>query len=239
MENIAEMKVGKIVAQNFRTAKILTEKGIDFCCKGGITLTEACRLKDVSLETLLTELEDTLSQPYRHDYEGMDLRDLIRHIVKVHHQYIESTVPALKAYLEKLCQVHGGRHPELHEINRLFFEASDALIKHMKKEELILFPYIHAMCEANEIGYPLSRPHFGHISNPVSMMKEEHDTEGERFREISRLSGNYQCPPDGCQTYRVAYEMLKDFEADLHKHIHLENNILFPKAEMLFHHFSF
>ncbi|PSL07754.1 iron-sulfur cluster repair di-iron protein [Cecembia rubra] len=234
METLAEKKVGKIVADNFKTAKVFTKYGIDFCCKGAIPLQEACEKNSVSLNQILSELSQALKEEEASNYKDFNLSELIDHIILTHHQYVENTIPPLKAYLLKLATVHGDRHPELLEIRDLFLEAADALTVHMKKEELILFPYIKAMEEADRSHFTLSAPHFGHVKNPIHMMEEDHDSEGERFRIISQLSDTYSTPADGCQTYRVAYAMLKEFEEDLHTHIHLENNILFPKAIALF-----
>lgn len=231
MEALAKRKVGGIVAENFRTAKVFTAYGIDFCCKGDITLEAACEKNDVALDSLIRDLTEVAALPEEVVYTSQPMNELIDHIVSTHHAYVENTIPPLRAYLQKLAQVHGDRHPELHVIKDLFFEAADGLTVHMKKEELILFPYIKAMQSAIENGFSLSQPHFGHIDNPISMMEDEHDAEGERFRRISELSDSYTTPADGCQTYRVAYAMLKEFEEDLHTHIHLENNILFPKAK--------
>jgi regulator of cell morphogenesis and NO signaling len=230
MENLAEKKVGRIVADNFRTAQVFSQYGIDFCCKGGITLQAACELNGASVDSVLNDLEKTMTSPEEVHFKDFGMTDLIEYIVNMHHRYVEKTIPALKAYLQKLEHVHGDRHPELFEIRRLFFEAADALTVHMKKEELILFPYIKAMEEAYKSHFPLSKPHFGHIENPIHMMEDDHSAEGERFRIISELSHGYTPPRDGCQTYRVAFAMLEEFEYDLHTHIHLENNILFPKA---------
>ena len=136
----------------------------------------------------------------------------------------------LKGFLEKLCKVHGERHPELFQIRELFEESAQELGSHMKKEELILFPFIKQMVEAKKNGEPLPAPRFGTVENPVAMMKHEHEAEGERFVKIAELTNNYEFPDDACGTYQVTYRMLEDFQNDLHKHIHLENNILFPKA---------
>ena len=238
MENLAKIKVGEIVASNFKTSKVLTSYGIDFCCKGGITLEEACTNHEVSLDQVINELQDSFVTEDIYGYEQMGLDDLIELIINVHHKYIESTTPALQVYLDKLCNVHGDRHPELFKIRNLFYDTSVALTAHMQKEESVLFPYIQKMVAAKKDGFVLSKPHFGDINNPISMMEEEHQTEGKRFGEISKLSNGYTCPADGCKTYWVAYAMLKEFEEDLHKHIHLENNILFPKAIKLFKSFS-
>jgi regulator of cell morphogenesis and NO signaling len=235
MEDIKSMKVSKIVARNYKTAKVFTEYGIDFCCNGGIPLEDACEQKKIDVNELMAKLETELRKPDEEDYQSMEMNDLVDHIVKVHHTYVNTTIPVLTAYLEKLSRVHGERHPELHEIRALFQEGAGALIDHMKKEEFILFPFIKAMNSAEKNDFPLSAPHFGNISHPISMMESEHEAEGDRFRTISKLSDEYTCPPDGCQTYRVAYAVLDEFEKDLHKHIHLENNILFPKATEAYH----
>lgn len=234
MNEIAEKKVGSIVAENFRTAKIFTDYGIDFCCKGGIKLSDACEKKGVDLEEISAVLEQIVKQKDESNYQNFGMADLVDHIVGVHHKYVETTIPALKFYLDKITKVHGDNHPELLVIRDEFFNTADALTAHMKKEEFILFPYVKAM-EAARIGnFPLSPAHFGDIENPIAMMEEEHETEGDRFRKIAELSNNYTPPADACQTYKVAFAMLQEFESDLHTHIHLENNILFPQAKAAF-----
>lgn len=234
MKELKEKKVSKIVAENFRTAKVFTSYGIDFCCNGGIPLSEACEQKQVDIDTLLLQLELEMKENDTLNYQSMSMPQLIEHIVNVHHKYVESTIPVLNAYLEKLSKVHGERHPELFEVKDLFASSAGALASHLKKEELVLFPFINAMSNAMSNDLPISKPHFGHIDNPVKMMEDEHTQEGDRFREISRLTDGYTCPSDGCQTYRVAYAVLDEFEKDLHTHIHLENNILFPEARKTF-----
>lgn len=234
METIAEKKVGKIVAENFRTAKVFTEYGIDFCCKGAVKLSDACSTRGLDLDQVVEKLEVVMRVADQSPYQEMSLSQLIDHIVNVHHNYVEETIPALKFYVDKIERVHGDRHAELTAIRQEFFEAADALTIHMKKEEFVLFPYIKAMEEAQLNNFPLSKPHFGHIENPIAMMEDEHDTEGERFRRIDSLTQGYTPPVDACQTYRVAFSMLREFEEDLHTHIHLENNVLFPKAQVLY-----
>lgn len=234
MNQIAEKKVGSIVAENFRTAKIFTDYGIDFCCKGGVKLSDACERKGVDLKEISAVLEQIVKQQDETHYQDFGMADLVDHIVGVHHKYVETTIPALKFYLDKIAKVHGDNHPELLEIRDEFFNTADALTAHMKKEEFILFPYIKAMEASQKGNFPLSPAHFGDIENPIAMMEEEHDTEGERFRKISALSNTYTPPSDACQTYKVAFAMLQEFENDLHTHIHLENNILFPEAKEVF-----
>ncbi len=234
MENLIQTKVGKIVANNYRTSTVLTAYGIDFCCNGGITLEEACLKRDIPVDQVIRELKLSAATRDSFGYDQMGAKELIHVILNVHHTYIEATTPALRTYLDKLCEVHGGRHPELYEIRALFFKSADALAYHMNKEELVLFPYVLAMAEAKKNEFPLAWPHFGDVQNPISMMEEEHQTEGERFHKIAELSNDYTCPSDDCQTYRVTYALLKEFEEDLHRHIHLENNLLFPLATKMF-----
>ncbi|MCB0443168.1 MAG: hemerythrin domain-containing protein, partial [Flavobacterium sp.] len=152
------------------------------------------------------------------------------YIEKKHHRYVEEKTPVLLAFLDKLTKVHGTKHPELFEINNLFYQGAGELAQHMKKEELILFPFIQKMVKAQKENQSIQEPHFGTVENPIAMMQDEHTVEGERFATIATLTDGFTPPEDACSTYRVAFQMLKEFEQDLHKHIHLENNILFPKA---------
>lgn len=230
MKDLADTKVSKIVAQNYKTAQVFTSHGIDFCCNGGIPLAEACQQQNVSLQDVTNEINQALITPEIENFAGMSLDNLVRYIENVHHAYVRSNVPALTEYLTKICQVHGGRHPELFEIKELFDQSAIELTQHMAKEEQVLFPYIQALAAAQSGNFPLSQPHFGHLQNPISMMEAEHATEGTRFKSIATLSTGYTPPADACQTYRVAFMVLQEFETDLHKHIHLENNILFPNA---------
>jgi regulator of cell morphogenesis and NO signaling len=135
--------------------------------------------------------------------------------------------------LDKLCRVHGNHHPELFEITDHFNASAGDLAMHMKKEELILFPAVRKMVKAKQTGSQMERLNFGTIHNPIQMMMAEHETEGDRFRLIDSLSNNYTPPADACNTYRVTFSLLEEFEDDLHRHIHIENNILFPKAEAM------
>ncbi len=224
--------IGDIVAQDFRTAALFSKYKIDFCCKGNRTVEAVCTKKDISQEKLISELETLLKDSKTHttDYHHWPLDVLADYIEATHHHYVEEKTTVLLQFLNKLCKVHGEKHPELFEINMLFAESSGELAMHMKKEELVLFPFIKQMAKAQKEGSELKRPHFGPVANPVAMMRHEHDTEGERFEKIARLTNQYTPPADACNTYKVTYAMLEEFESDLHKHIHLENNILFPKA---------
>ena len=226
-----EKTIGDFVAENFRTAEVFKKYNIDFCCKGGRTVEEACDNKKVSPEQIYQELEEITNRKSEDiDFNSWPLDLLADYVEKTHHKYVEEKSAMLIPYLNKLCKVHGERHPELFEINELFIGSAQDLAAHMKKEELILFPFIKQMVEAKKNGEPLPAPRFGTVENPVAMMKHEHEAEGERFVKIAELTNNYEFPDDACGTYQVTYRMLEDFQNDLHKHIHLENNILFPKA---------
>ncbi|WP_109851329.1 iron-sulfur cluster repair di-iron protein [Aquimarina sp. AU58] len=232
MDTLIKTKVGQFVAKDYRTATVFSKYGIDFCCRGDRTLEEVCNKNGIEVETLLENLNDVLTQKddIVIDYQSWPLDLLADYIEKKHHRYVEEKIPILRQYLEKLCKVHGGRHPELLEIHTLFSEASGELAQHMKKEEIILFPFVRKMVKNLEQNHNVQPPHFGTVENPISMMMQEHDNEGVRFRKISGLSNNYTPPEDACNTYNVTFSMLEEFEKDLHLHIHLENNILFPKA---------
>ncbi len=239
MNTISNNTIGNIVAGNFRTAKVFSNYGIDFCCGGGITLKEACKRKNIDPLEIIRDIEQVLERPDEFRYIDYNLSQLIDHIVTSHHTYVNGTIPALKTYLDKLVRVHGERHPELVEIRDQFFQAAEALKVHMEKEELVLFPYIVAMESSKSQNFTLSEPHFGHIDNPINGMEDDHEAEGERFRKIAVISNQYTPPADACQTYKLAFALLQEFDNDLHLHIHLENNILFPKAKALYQQFDF
>lgn len=228
-------KIGDIVRANFRTAQIFESKKIDFCCRGGISIQEACAKSQTKPETLIEEIEDVLNQsdPDSVYFESLELDALCDYIEKRHHRYVEETAPFLQTKLDKLCHVHGVSHPELFEIKEHFDATAANLAMHMKKEELMLFPSIRKLVKFKNGELPKEQILFGHIAQMIQVMNDEHQAEGERLQLISVLSSGYTCPPDGCSTYRVGYQTLHEFEQDLHKHIHLENNVLFEKALVL------
>lgn len=233
METIANTTIGEMVAKDYRAATVFEKFGIDFCCKGNRTLEEAAEKKKIDVNAVKAELDKVLNTPNEEsmDFNFWPLDLLADYIEKKHHRYVEERIPLLLQYLNKLCKVHGDIHPELFEINKLFNETAGELTSHMKKEELILFPYIRKMLKKQKDGSAVvNAPHFGTVKNPIKMMMEEHENEGERFEKIAQISDNYNPPSDACNTYRVTFALLDEFEKDLHKHIHLENNILFPKS---------
>ncbi len=224
--------IGSYVAEDYRAAAVFNKYGIDFCCRGGRTIEEVCTKKALNSEELTEELEKVLAQKNGQniDFKTWPLDLLADYVEKTHHRYVEEKSTVLLQFLEKLCKVHGHNHPELFDIHRLFNETAQDMAQHMKKEELILFPFIHKLTKASISGTAVETPQFGSVENPVNMMMEDHDAEGVRFRKIAKLADNYNPPADACNTYSVTFAMLKEFEDDLHKHIHLENNILFPAA---------
>lgn len=227
-----DTSVGELVKLNFKTASVFQDNDIDFCCGGDKTISEACKNAGLDPEKLIDQLELIAEQNDADSQyiNGLSLEELSDYVVKRHHNYVRESILPLRKNLEKICQVHGSHHPELFEINRLFSESSGDLTMHMQKEELMLFPYIRRMELSSKNGAPLPNSPFGPVSNPISMMLAEHQQEGDRFEQISKLSGNYKIPEDACTTYEITLRQLQDFENDLHRHIHLENNILFPKA---------
>ncbi|MCL5127520.1 iron-sulfur cluster repair di-iron protein [Algibacter sp. L4_22] len=235
-----QKQIGQFVAEDFRTAAVFSKHKIDFCCNGNRSIEEACEKKGIDSNRLLEELEVVLntSTGQSIDYKSWPLDLLAEYIEKKHHRYVEEKIPVLRQFLDKLCKVHGERHPELFKINELFTASAGELSAHLKKEELVLFPFIKKMVKATLDKSAVQAPHFGTVENPIAMMMEEHDTEGGRFRQIAELTDNYTPPADACNTYKVTYAMLEEFEKDLHLHIHLENNILFPEAVKLEKQFS-
>ncbi|WP_426091062.1 iron-sulfur cluster repair di-iron protein [Flavobacterium sp. DSR3-2] len=240
METLEKITIGEYVAKDFRTAAIFSKYGIDFCCKGNRTIEEACEKKGVDTDQLMDQINTVLATKNDSviDFKTWPLDLLADYIEKTHHRYVEEKTQILLPFLDKLCKVHGANHPELFEINELFIGCAGELAQHMKKEELMLFPFIKKMAKAALAEEQIAKPQFGTVKNPIAMMMQEHETEGDRFVKIAALTNNYTPPADGCSTFRVTYAMLADFEQDLHKHIHLENNILFPSAMLLEKQFS-
>jgi len=232
MELIQGQTVGEIVAGNIKTTHVFKKHGIDFCCGGGISIKTACDQNKIDISTLVTELLSVDEKaPEDIDYNLWELDDLVKHIVEVHHSYVMESIPLILQYSDRVREVHGLNHPEVIKINKLFYDASNELVPHMKKEEEMLFSHISKLVEAKKDGLS-SVPDscFGTVTNPIRMMNQEHDGVGEIFRTIADLSSNYTPPVGACNTYQALYSKLQEFEEDLHLHIHLESNILFPKA---------
>ena len=224
--------IGELVAKDYRTASVFKKYSIDFCCQGNRTIEEACEKKNIDTKKVLEDLVAMMESKSESttDYQSWPLDLLADYIEKKHHRYVQEKTLEIQPYLDKICKVHGERHPELLKIKEEFNASAGELAAHMKKEELILFPFIRKMTQAKMENIKVDAAHFGTVINPIQMMMDEHTVEGNRFRKIEELSNNYTPPQDACNTYRVSFALLKEFEQDLHLHIHLENNILFPRA---------
>jgi regulator of cell morphogenesis and NO signaling len=209
--------------------------GIDYCCGGSKSLSDACVHANVPVESVLRSLEEAgnftpVPDASLPDFSTGTLGGLIEHILAIHHAYVKQEVPRIHQLMNKVVAVHGKAHPELGKIQQTFEGLSSELTSHMMKEEHILFPYIIALENAVSSGQPKPRPVFGTVSNPVHMMELEHESAGAAIKTISELSVNYTPPEGACFSYKTLYSALKEFESDLHQHVHLENNILFPRA---------
>lgn len=223
--------VGEIVATDFRAAAVFERFGIDFCCGGRQPFADACRAVHADPAIVIAAVSAIpAAADVDSDVTTWPVTTLVDHIVGTHHQYVKSALPTIDAYLLKLQQVHGARHPELADVAGSFDEVSRELLQHMMKEEQVLFPYIHQLAALEAAGRPLAASPFGTVGNPIRMMEREHQQAGDQLRAIRERTGGYAVPDDGCTTYAVCYQELRRFEQDLHLHVHLENNILFPAA---------
>ena len=228
-------RVGEIVRKDFRTAKVFRENNIDFCCGGEKDLVQVCEEMNLDLQKIEEQLSEVVSDPPAAylDFDSWDLDLLADYIEKKHHRSAEAAMPVLKTHLKKLVEVHGTTAPYLVEIAEVFEQAAGELAQHMKREELILFPYIRRMVKAHQSAQSMDPTFFGSLRNPISVLSQDHENEGEHFHQIEELSNGYEIPEWGCTTYAVTIRMLKEFQDELHNHIHLENNVLFPKAVAL------
>jgi regulator of cell morphogenesis and NO signaling len=210
--------------------RIFERLHIDYCCGGNRTLDEACRASGVPLESVLSALESPEAAPAAKDWAVAPLAELASFIQSTHHAYTRDAIARIPLLLDKVATKHGPNHPEVLRIRDSFAALAQELATHMMKEEMVLFPYIARMEEAVLAGEPVLPPPFGTVANPVRMMMNEHDGAGELLREIRTASNDFAAPADACMTFQTVYRALEEFEADLHQHIHLENNILFPRA---------
>lgn len=224
--------LGEIVAKDLRKAQVFKKYGLDFCCGGKKTVKEACAEKGLDVTKVEKELQqaDALPASRPLPYGDWSLDFLADYIVNTHHSYVRKNLPDIKAYANKVMKVHGSRHAELLRINQLVEEIYAELTAHLVKEEKVLFPYIKELVAATNGTQLLQASHFGTVQNPINMMEMEHEIVGKNLAEIRVLSNDYTLPEDACASYSLLFRMLDEFEEDLHLHIHLENNILFPKA---------
>ena len=239
MQITKETILGDIVAENYQTAAVLEKYQLDFCCHGMRSLAEACMAQNLDADRIAGELQQTIDQNFTVNDQATGvpagLKDwpldlMADYVEKKHHRYVTRQTPVIEGYLNKIVQVHAGRHPELAEIRDIFLETAGELAMHMKKEELMLFPFIRKITMASVSGAKIAPPPFGSIANPVNAMLADHDAEGQRSQKIRQLCNDFNAPEDACNTYRLTFKLLQEFEQDLHQHIHIENNILFPRS---------
>ena len=224
--------LGQIAAKDLRKAQIFKKYGLDFCCGGKKTVKEACKEKGLDVTKIEQELQqaDKLPATRPLPYNEWNLDFLADYIVNTHHSYVKKNLPDIKVYAEKVMRVHGNRHAELLPIYQLVEEVYTEMMAHMVKEERVLFTYIKDLVAAEKNKQPMQAAHFGTVQNPINMMEMEHEMVGKNLAEIRELTNNYTLPEDACAIYSLLNRMLDEFEEDLHLHVHLENNILFPKA---------
>lgn len=228
----SETKVNEIAISKPGARHILEDAGIDYCCGGGKSLQEACLKANVPEAQILWQLRQKSERvaPSESQWTSAPLAELTKHIRECHHQYVRGAIPHLRALLAKVREKHGGEHPELGEIEKLFGDVAREMLVHMQKEEQILFPFIDALERAANGNEVVEPPFFQTVKNPIYSMMKEHDFAGELMRQIRAATGGYKVPADACTSYQATYQGLEEFEKDLHLHVHLENNILFPRT---------
>lgn len=227
--------IGELVAADYRKAAVFSKYGLDFCCGGKKSLKEACEAKGVDEKVVAFELSEVENQVTntQHDFNAWELDFLADYIVNVHHKYVKDNVSMLYQYSDKVANRHGETHPEVIKIAQLYEKVAKEFETHMMKEENILFPLIKRLVAAKKENNSATISSLGDLAGPINVMENDHELVGGYMEEINQLSNTYTPPVDACSSYQVLYSKLDEFEKDLHQHVHLENNILFPKAIQL------
>jgi len=228
----SETKVRDIALSNSAARHVLEDAGVDYCCGGGKSLHEACVHADIPTEQILQRLQDNSLDKSVDDagWTTAPLSDLTRHIRERHHRYVREAITRVQNLLAKVAAKHGENHPEIANIRRLFTEVGAEMIMHMQKEEQVLFPYFDALEQANVTHVCIEPPFFRTVRNPIQAMMREHDAAGDLVKQIRKASSEYVPPQDACTSFQALYQDLSEFDTDLREHVHLENNILFPRA---------
>jgi regulator of cell morphogenesis and NO signaling len=233
----SEMTVREVAVRVPESTRLFETLQIDYCCGGNRPLTEACATAGVEVDNLMEQLTALgnlgASDAATVEFQKLSLSELITHIVETHHVFTKSEMDRIQALATKVIGVHGTNHPELLTVGELFQRLCADLAPHMFKEEQILFPYIEKLEQARTKDLPVPFAPFGTVKNPIRMMMMEHDTAGDILRKLRAVTSDYQVPSDGCISFQTLYQALEGLEKDLHQHIHLENNVLFPKAAEL------
>lgn len=237
MQTIATKTIRDIALESPETTRVFEELKIDYCCGGRKPLDQACIDAGLDPEIVAQKIEAAIVAHDGRDRsespESLSPSELIDHIVSTHHIFTANEVERLTPLMEKVCSRHGEQHRELFDLQTVFTALADSIAPHMQKEEMVLFPYIQSL-ESSITGHGrVSPPHFGTLENPIRMMMLDHDSDGERLRKMRNISNDYTLPDGACPSYTALYAGLADLERDLHRHIHLENNVLFPAAVKL------
>lgn len=225
--------LGELATKDLRKAQVFKKYGLDFCCGGKKTVKEACLEKGIDVTIVEQELQqsDKMQATFHAlPYNDWGIDFLADYVVNTHHAYVRKNLPEIRKYAHKVKEVHGQSHPELHKVYELVEAIHTELTEHMHKEETIVFPYIKQIVQAKNNGTPLPKESFGSVNNPIKEMITEHEEVGNNLAEIHAITKDYTLPNDACASYGLLYRMLAEFEEDIHLHIHLENNIMFPKA---------
>lgn len=232
--NYQEISPAKIVKHDIRAAAVFEHYGIDFCCKGKLPLATLCEEQRVSLETIAHDLLllEMLPMPAQ-DFSAMSASELIEYIVEKHHAYVRRSIPIIQSHIHRVVERHGDDYPQNREVERQFDALATELLQHLDKEEYILFPAIQRMEIVAKYSLAPATNRFGTIANPLRGLEAEHEEAGAIMQQIRQLTNNYTPPPAACNTFKAAYAELREFEEDLHKHVHLENNILHEMALQL------
>ena len=224
--------VREIALEQPTSIRVFERLGIDYCCGGRKPLSEACEARSLEVDQVIAALEAAAggSEKPAEDFTTRSLTGLCAHIVATHHEYVRRELPRLAVLAQKVVNRHGQTHPELPVIQATLARLAEELTQHLAKEEVVLFPYIGKLERAIAEGGPKPQGCFGTVANPIALMTQEHDDAGTLLQVLRTRSNQYTTPDGACPTYHAFYDGLREFEQDLHQHIHLENNVLFPQA---------
>ena len=230
--NLEKMTVSDIVSENYNAATIFKQYGLDFCCGGGITLKKACQDRNLDYDNILNQLQQLFNHKANgnFNYHAWEADYLIDYIIESHHQFVRNKTEELTPYLNKIARVHGQSNPNNVELLHKFNDLTAELLQHMEAEETVVFPLIKKIYQKRKVGKSVTPEEMDQLQNQLDLMIDDHNNAGLLMSQIRELTQNYSTHPDACTTYKMVFANLEAFEEDLHKHVHLENNILFKKA---------
>lgn len=234
MQTFATKTIREIALESPETTRVFEDLKIDYCCGGRKPLDQACMEAGLDPNVVAQKIEAAIADHGERNTNVFPKKEsasqLIDHIIATHHVFTANEIERLTPLMEKVCKRHGEQHPELFELRAVFTALADSMTPHMRKEEMVLFPYIQALESSVGGNGHASPPHFGTVENPIRMMMVDHEADGTRLKKMRELSGDYTLPDGACPSFTALYAGLEDLEKDLHWHIHLENNVLFPAA---------